>query len=483
VLRTDEMQLRTDALAASTGVSVSSTTIAYVVGGALFLSMLDASMVAAALPAMSLALHVDPLSMSVVITAYLLTTIIMVPASAWLADRFGTRRMFLTGIVVFTLSSLVCGLVSSLMPLVAVRLVQGAGAALMVTVGRILLLRSTPKLEYVKALSYLAVPALIAPVIGPPLGGFLVVHGSWRYVFLVNVPVGMLALFAALILIKSGHGAQRKPFDASGFLLIATALACLVFGLESATAKASAMVTAGLLSVGTLSALVYVLHARRREYPILDLKLFRTPTFFIAVVGGTVCRFSLGAMPLLLMLLLQIGFGMDALAAGAIVLATAVGSIAVKFVVAATVNRFGFRPALLVSGVLCGALTISCTAFQATTPPLLIAFLLSSIGFVRSLHLTVANTLSYADVPEQDIGAATSVATTAQYVAMAAGVGLAVLIMRISTTLHGSMQLSESDIDAAIIVMGVIYIASTLLFRKLDPDAGAKLRSIRRSTE
>ena len=471
----EQLRIRAGGLGIVAGVPTRSMLISYVVGCALFMSMLDASIVAAALPEMASALNADPLAMSIVITSYLLMLIVTVPASSWLADRCGARNLFLAGIGLFTVSSLLCGLVSSLSLLVAARLAQGVGAALMATVGRILVLRSTDRSEYVNALSYLAVPALIAPVIGPPLGGFLIVHGSWRYVFLMNVPIGLLALIAASVLIKGGNERRDKPFDRRGFALASIALACLVFGLESSSRAGSRLLTTLLVVIGMLAGTAYVLHARRHADPILNLGLFRIPTFFIAVVGGTLCRLSLGAMPFLLMLLLQIGFGLDALQAGSIAFATALGSLMVKFTVGRVVSRFGFRRSLLANSVLCGVLIVACALLQSSMPHGAIAAALLAIGFFRSLHLTLANTLSYADVPDEAIGDATSMSTTAQYLAMAAGVSLAVLVMRITAMLNGSEQLGEREIDAALIVIGVIFAGSSLLFWRLPADAGVNL--------
>lgn len=471
-----QMRMRAATFRVVASTPAKSMLVSYIVGCALFMGALDASIVAAALPAMATALHADPLDMSIVITTYLLSMIMTIPATAWLADRFGARTLFFSGVALFTISSLACGLAVSLPSLVAARLLQGVGAGLTATVGRILVLRSTDKSAFVNALSYLAVPALIAPMIGPPLGGFIIVHGSWRYIFLLNVPVGVITLLVAAPLIKGGNDRYTKPFDCKGFLLASGGLACLVFGLESLSRADSARGLTTILLVGGIAAvLAYVLHARKHPHPILALDLLRIPTFFIAVVGGNLCRLSLGAMPFLLMLLLQIGFGLDALQAGSIVFATALGSLTVKFVVSRVVRRFGFRRALLANSLFCGALIMSCALLQTTVPHAVVAFALLAIGFFRSLHLTLANTLGYADVPQQEMGEATSMATTAQYLAMAAGVSLAVFVMRISTALHGSVQLVEHDIDAALVVVGALFACSSLLFRRLQHDAGAKL--------
>jgi EmrB/QacA subfamily drug resistance transporter len=450
--------------------------IAFIVGCALFMQTLDSTIVATALPKMAQSLDENPVSMSVVITSYLLTLTVAIPISGWLADRYGARAVFLWAIAIFTASSLMCGLAPSLPSLVVARLVQGAAGAMMAPVGRTLILRSAAKSELIEAMSYLAVPALVAPVLGPPIGGFIVVHASWRWIFLMNAPIGIISFVAAALVIKAGPARQSTPLDVKGFLLSSAGLASLIFGLEASSRPAPSQVTTAMLLIfGSLSSVAYVLHARKHSHAILNLALFKISTFTISVVGGILCRLSLGALPFLLTLLLQIGFGLDAFQAGMIAFTTAIGSVIVKFAISLLVRRLGFRRVLIGNSLLGGSLIMCCALIQPSASHTLIAVILFGIGFLRSLQLTVANTLGYADVPESLVAGASSMATTAQYLAIAAGVGIAAVIVRISATFSETPQLTNHDTDVGFIVIGALFVCSSMLFARLPRDAGADL--------
>lgn len=475
--RIDYLPLRrTDVSLAQQVVAPHANTIALLVGSALFMQMLDATIVATALPQMAVSLREDPLSMSVVLTSYLVALTALIPVSGWLADRFSARTVFLGAVATFAVSSAICGLAPSLNSLVAARLVQGAAGALTAPIGRILILRSAPKSQLLKAMSYLAVPALVAPAMGPPIGGFIVVHASWRWIFLINLPIGAVALIVSALVLKPDRGDPSAPLDLRGLLLCTAALTALLFGLQDLSLITSSSVTAvPLLTIGLLCATAYVAHARNKPNAILDLSLLNISTYKISVIGGNLCRFSLGAFPFLLTLLLQIGWGLDPFHAGLIAFATALGSIAVRFIVSPAVRVFGFRYVLVGNSLLAGLLISSCTLFEKSPSRALVALLLFAIGFFRSLQLTVANTLGYADIPERSIARATSVASVAQYLAFTAGIPVSAFIVRLSATTAGVTQITTHDINIGIIAVGSLFAVSSLVFVHLPHHAGSEL--------
>ena len=292
-----------------------------VVACAMFMQNLDSTVIATALPTIARALDESPLTLNVAITCYLLSLAVFIPISGWTADRFGARRVFSAAIVVFTLGSIGCGMANSLAALVAARIVQGMGGALMVPVGRLVLLRTVEKSDLVRAMSYVSVPALIGPVMGPPLGGLIVTYWSWRWIFFINIPIGVLGIVLVNLLIGDLKEGGRRPFDFGGFALTGVGLATLAFGFENVGRGAlPSILVAVLLAVGAACTMLYVRHARRVAHPIIDLALFQIPTYAAASIGGFLFRMGLGALPFLLPLMLQVGFGLNALSSGLLTL-------------------------------------------------------------------------------------------------------------------------------------------------------------------
>lgn len=448
-----------------------------IVGCALFMQMLDSTVVATALPAMGRALDATPVQMNVAITSYLLAVAMFVPLSGWAADRFGARRIFALAMLVFTLSSVFCALAGSLTHLIIGRALQGLAGAMMVPVGRVILLRSVPKSELVQAMSYLSVPALLGPVVGPPLGGFLVTYASWHWIFLINVPIGMLGLFLVFRFIPARQDEIiGKPLDVPGFILASIGLVAIVFSFEAVGHGLMPVVgVAGLFALGILSTWLYVRHARRSPHPIIDLSLLRIPTFRIANLGGNLCRFAIGAMPFLLVMLLQVGFGLSPLAAGMITFVSAVGALLMKLVAVQTLRLFGFRRTLMVNAVITGVFTAVCALFTEHTPYWLMLLVLLTGGFFRSLELTAVNTLTYADVPHDMMSRASGLAAMSQQVAISLGVGLAALTLNLSMAWRGAEQLAVSDVAAGFVVIGVLVALSAVSFSRLAPQAGAEV--------
>jgi len=453
--------------------------IPFIVGCALFMQMLDSTVVATALPAMAASLGSAPVRLNVAITSYLLAVAVFVPISGWAADRYGARRVFITAIGLFTLSSIGCAISQNLTELVAARIVQGFAGAMMVPVGRIILLRIVPKENLLRAMSFLSMPALIGPVIGPPVGGFIVTYMSWHWIFLINIPFGILGIALVMHFIQEVRDDNAPRLDAVGFILSSISLATLVSAFESlGHATLPWWESFALLGTGLLTGWLYVRHARQVPHPIIDLSLLRSPTFAVSVLGGNLCRFAVGAMPFLLAILLQVGFGLSPFQAGLITFASAAGSLLMKFVTTPIVRRFGFRRVLTVNALLTGGFVAICAIFTATTPAWLMILVLLLGGFFRSLQFTAVNTLTYADVTHEDMSRASSFAAMAQQLGVSLGVGVAAVTLHASMELRGGTAIVSGDVIAGFLVIGALCMLSTFSFRRLPARAGSHLNKI-----
>lgn len=451
--------------------------IPYIVGCALFMQMLDSTVVATALPQMASSLGTNVINMNMIITSYLLAVAVFVPISGWAADRFGARRIFLAAILLFTASSVACAASQTLLQLTLARVVQGMAGAMMVPVGRIILLRRVPKDQLLQAMAVLTLPALMGPIIGPPVGGVLVTYASWHWIFLINLPVGLLGIWLVLRYIRSDYPLDPTPLDWRGFLLSAVALATLVTAFENMGHGTFDWRTlAAMVTVGVVSGLWYIWHAKRTPYPILDLSLLRTRTFAISVLGGNLCRFSLGAAPFLLAILLQVNFGMSALNAGLITFTGAIGALLMKLVAPPIIRRFGYRKVLFYNAFFTGLFIALCALFQAQTPIWIMISVLTLGGFFRSLQFTAINTLTYADLDEKAMSRASSFASMAQQLAISLGVACAAVTLHISMSLRQAHELSSVDVMWGFIVLGVITSASALSFMRLQANDGQGLQ-------
>ena len=450
----------------------------FIVGCALLMQMLDSTVVITALPAMARDLDSDPISMNITITSYLIAVAMFVPVSGWAADRYGARRVFIAAIALFTLSSLTCALSNSLTQLVMSRVIQGLGGAMMVPVGRIILLRTIPKHNLLKAMAFLSMPALIGPMAGPPLGGLLVTYASWHWIFLINIPIGLLGIWLILHYVKELPADAAPPrLDVIGFLLSAICMAALVSGFESlGHGGPSAWISLAIIGTGLNTGALYVLHARRHPNPILDLKLLRIPTFRAAVLAGNLCRFAVGATPYLLALLLQIGFGMSALAAGLITFVGAIGSLLMKMAAPRILNRWGYRHVLTINAILTGASLAACASFTPEMPGVVMLGILLIGGFFRSLQFTAVNTLAYADITHAGMSRASSFAAMAQQLGISLGVGVAAEALNLSMAWRGSDTLIATDVMVGFMVIGTMCALASLAFWRLAPSAGESLR-------
>ncbi len=449
---------------------------AFIIATALFMENMDGTVISTSLPAIALDLHQDPIVLKLALTSYLMTLAVFIPASGWVADRFGARTVFCSAIVVFTLGSILCGASSSLETLIAARVFQGFGGAMMVPVGRLVLLRTVAKSDLVDALAYLTVPALLGPVAGPPLGGFITTYFNWRWIFWINVPIGVLGVLLSLRFIANLREEEVPRFDFRGFVLSGLGLLGLISGLSViGRGMAPGWEVAMQIAISLALLAAYVRHAGANEDAILDLELLEIPTFFAGVVGGLIFRIGIGALPFLLPLLLQIGFGLTPFESGSLTFATAVGAMAMKFTASTALRWFGFRRTLIINALISGAFMASYALFTPSTPHWLIFLALLSGGFFRSLEFTALNAISYADIDPPRMSRATSFASVSQQMSGALGVAVAAVFIQVIQAGFGDQTLYARDLSTAFVLVAVVSTLSALIFIGLKPDAGAAL--------
>jgi EmrB/QacA subfamily drug resistance transporter len=316
----------------------------YIVAATFFMEYLDTTVIATALPQMAHSFGVGPNALSLGMTAYMLALAIFIPVSGWVADRYGSRTVFAAAIIVFTLASVLCGLSNNVVEFTAARLLQGVGGAMMVPVGRLIVVRSTDKARLMQAISTITWPAIAAPVVGPPIGGFITTYASWRWIFLLNVPFGIAALAAVAALVPNLHGSERKPLDLGGLALSGTALTALLYGAElGSQPESDPWLAAAIVAAGCACGWLAIMHARGQRHPLIDFSTLRIPTFSVTVVTGSLTRIGIGAVPYLMPLLFQIGFGLSAFKSGLLLLASALGNLGMKALTTRILRRFGFR--------------------------------------------------------------------------------------------------------------------------------------------
>ena len=447
-----------------------------IVATALFMENMDSTVIATSLPAIARALGTNPLALKLAVTSYLLSLAICIPASGWTADRFGARNVFRTAIGVFVLGSIGCAASHSLEQFVFARIVQGMGGAMMTPVGRLIMVRSIDKRLLVNAMSLVTMPALIGPICGPPLGGFITTYASWHWIFLINVPIGIVGIALASRYIANVRVERHDPFDFLGFLLSALAITGLAFGLSAMGLEFLPWsVVAALLVIGTVSAAAYVLHAKRCPAPILDLSLLKLPTFRASIVGGFLFRLGIGALPFLLPLLLQIGFDLTPFQSGLITFTAALGAMFMKAAVASVLNRFGYRNVLLYNAIVSSAFLAACATFAPGMPFWLMIAILLSGGFFRSLQFTSINTIAYAEIDAPMMSRATTMVAVAQQLALSTGVAVGALVVQLTLAVKGSATMGASDFPPAFLIVSLLSVSATLVFYQLPLDAGAEL--------
>ena len=449
--------------------------VALIVATAGFMESLDATVVNTALPAMAAAFGTTPLAMTLGVTAYLLAVVVFVPAAGWAAERFGARDVFATAVAAFTLASLACGLAPSLPAFVVARIAQGAAAAFMSPVGRIVVLHETPKSRLIEALGMITWPMLIAPVVGPVLGGALVQVASWRWIFLLNIPIGLAGVALVLRFIPNHAGTQRRPFDLAGFALTGVALACLVQGLtQLGEREGAAAVALPLIALGLVAGAGAQWHARRVPAPLLPLGSLRVPSFFHASAGaGFVARTAINASPFLLPLMFQLAFGMNALQAGALVLVYMAGNLLMKTGTTAVLRRFGYRDVLVGVGLACAAMMAACGLLRPGVTPFVLYPALFAAGMARSMYFTSITTVAFVDVAPAQRAAASALSTLLVQLSAALSVALATFVLSLSRTLHGGATLALADFRHAWLAVAALMAAAALAALRLHPDTGA----------
>ena len=402
------------------------------VAGAYFMEILDATVIAPAAPHIAEDLGVGAVTVNVAITAYVLTLAVLIPASGWLTERFGARRVFTVAIAVFTLASAGCAAAVSLPMLVATRVLQGVGGAMMVPVGRLVVIRTTPKTDLVRAIAYLTWPALAAPLLAPALGGVLSTYASWRWIFLVNLPLGVVALLLSPRLVPDVRSDDAGRLDVRGFLLAAAGIAALVVGLEGVAAPRPdwPLVSAALaLSAAALAATI--VHLLRTDRPLVDLRILAVRTYRATALGGSVFRAVITAIPFLLPLFFQLGFGWTAAHAGLVVIALFAGNIGIKPATTPMMRRFGMRPIMLGAVLASAACLVGIAMLEPTTPLVLLLGLLAMSGTFRSIGFTTYNTVAFADVPRPRMTSANTLMSTLQELGGGLGVAVGALLVRL----------------------------------------------------
>lgn len=452
-----------------------------IVAVALFMENMDSTVIATSLPAIAADIGTSPLTLKLAVTSYLLSLAVFIPVSGWTADRFGARTVFRGAIAVFMLGSIGCALSTSLSEFVVARIVEGMGGAMMTPVARLILVRSVDRRELINAMVWVTLPALIGPLIGPALGGFITTYISWHWIFLINIPIGLAGIALATIFIEDVRAQTPDPFDPIGAVLAGLGIGGLAFGgsLLGLNFLPTSVVIA-LIIVGAGAAYAYVLHARRTPAPVLDLSLLEIPTMRAAVVGGFIYRSGIGAMPFLLPLLLQLGFNLTAFQSGLITLSNVVGAMGMKTVIPIILRRYGFRRVLVVNALISAALVAACATF---TPGVSFAWIVGVLivgGFFRSLEFTSLNTIAYADVDNRRMSRATSLVAVAQQVSISVGVAIGALAVDLTLWARGRDTITAADFQPAYLTIAVIAGCASLVFARMPADAGAELA--RRST-
>ena len=439
---------------------------------------LDGTVISTALPQMAQSFRTSPVDLNLGMTAYLLTLAVFIPVSGWVADRLGPRTVFSSAIGVFTAASVLCGFSNSLLEFTAARILQGVGGAMMVPVGRLVVLRVTEKKDLMLAMAYIIWPGLVAPIIGPPVGGFITTYSSWRWIFFLNVPLGLIGIVLAVLWIANDRDSEVRPFDWLGFALAGTACTSFMYSLELlGRQNADWWAVSVFLGYGVVAGWIAVRHLGRSSHPLIDFACLREKTFAISIWGGSLFRIAINASPFLLPLMFQVAFGLSAFQSGLLVLAMFAGNLSMKSVTTPVLRNFGFRRVLLANGAITALLLLACGLLGPQTPKLVIVAVLFLHGLSRSMQFTSISTLAFVDIPKQLISSATSFSAVTQQMSMGLGVAVGAVALRAAAWMRGRSAGLPTlmDFHIAFGLVAVLALLAILDCITLDPNAGAEV--------
>jgi EmrB/QacA subfamily drug resistance transporter len=442
---------------------------------ALFMEQMDSTVIATSLPAIARDLDVGPITLKLAMTSYLVALGIFIPLSGWAADKFGAKRVFITAIAVFMLGSLLCATADSVPYFVLARFLQGMGGSMTVPVGRAILLRSTEKSELVAAMAMFTIPGVIGPLVGPPIGGFITTFFHWEWIFLINLPIGVIGIILSIVYLPHIASEPPPPVDVKGFVLSGLGAAGVVFGLSVISLPALPPVFGAVaLIIGIIALLLFIPHARRHPHPVLELRLLSIETFRSCVTSGTVFRIAMGAIPFLLPLMLQVGFGLTPFQSGMITFIAAGGALFTKTVARYVFARFGFRRTLLIAAGLSAIGSAANAFFFPDTPHIVMICVLFMTGFVRSFFFTGINVLGFADIERNQTSQATALNATIQQITGALGVAFAGIVLE----LHGlatGQSLALAGFHLAFICVAVLNLLAAIPIWRLPANAGSSV--------
>jgi EmrB/QacA subfamily drug resistance transporter len=447
----------------------------WLVAVAFFMESLDTTVLNTAVPAIAKALEVAPLSMKAVLSSYTLSLAVFIPISGWMADRHGTRRVFSSAIGIFTLGSFLCGISSNIHVLVACRILQGCGGAMMVPVGRLTMVRTFPKSELIRAMTFVAIPGLIGPMLGPVVGGFIVGYFHWRLIFFINLPIGLIGLYLVYIHLPDFRGDHTHPLDIPGLILFGCGIGLLSYVLEVFGEHTfNAGEVTALLVISAISLIGYGLRATRIQFPLLRLALFRIRTFRAAVSGSFFTRLGIGGIPFLFPLLYQVGLGFSPIQSGLLMMPQALAAMSLKMTMPGIIRRFGYRTILVSNTMILGLLIVLFATIGAATPVWLIVLQVFIYGFFASLQYSSMNTLVYADIDEEQASSASTIASTMQQMAISFGVATASLVTAVFIPNRFLTNAPEMihGIHKAFLVLGAMTFLSSIIFRELKNGDG-----------
>jgi EmrB/QacA subfamily drug resistance transporter len=452
------------------------------VAATFFMEYLDTTIIATALPQMARSFSVGPNEVSLGMTAYMLTLAVFIPVSGWVANRVGSRSVFGGALIVFTVASVLCGLSTGLTWFTAARVLQGIGGAMMVPVGRMIVVRNTDKSRIMAAISTITWPGIVAPMIGPTLGGFITTYASWHWAFFLNVPFGVLALIAIVKCVPNQRDDEKRAMDIRGFLLSGAGLICLLYGTELTSHQdASLPHAAGFMLAGTMIGLAAVRHFRAARHPLLDLSTLGVPTFAVTVLWGSATRIGIEAIPYLAPLLFQLGFGLSAFQSGLLLLATACGNLGMKMFTTRILRAFGFRRVAILACAAASAFAMSYGWLFRATPLAVVLLVLFAYGLARSLQFTTLGTLAYADVDDAQKSSASTLWSVAQQMTVGMGIAFGAVCLRLSAWLNPirpdmpSSPYTIGDFRWAFVAAGLLILVSTMGYVRLPRDAGSSI--------